>query len=72
MPTASIFKHLFALPMVVEDIYQAKLCAIPATTTKDTKYCVTIWNKWCSHRLTNNGDVIPLHEELNFADLAHY
>ena len=59
-----------ALPKSEEDILQAKRRATPATTLKDTKYCVTIWNEWCSHRLTNYGDAIPPLEELDPSELA--
>ena len=61
----------FAPPKTAEDIHKAKLRAIPATTTKDTKYCVGIWNEWCSHRLLNYGDAIAPLEEQNLSDLAH-
>ena len=70
-PTAITFG--FAAEKTEEEIHQAKLCAVPAMTTKDTKFCVTIlWNEWCSYRLTKYGHVICPLEELNTADLAHY
>ena len=43
----------FALPKTEEDILQAKRHAIPQSTLRDTKYCITVWNEWCSHRLSN-------------------
>ena len=65
-------KRSFAPPETQQEIGKAKLSAIPATTTADTKYCVKIWNDWCSHRLVKYGDVIPPlnHSELSVASLA--
>ena len=39
-PAASGNLRKFALPKTEEDILQAKRHAIPASTLKDTKYCV--------------------------------
>ena len=65
-------KRSFVPPKTQQEIGKAKLSAIPATTTADTKYCVKIWNDWCSHRLVKYGDVIPPlnHSELSVASLA--
>ena len=67
VPATSANPRKFALPKTKEDIVQAKRRAIPATTLKDTKYCTTIWNEWCSHKLTNYEDAIPPLEELNLS-----
>ena len=69
-PAASANSRKFALPKTEEDILQAKRRAIPASTLKDTKYCVAIWSEWCSHRLTNYGDLIPPLEEQSSSELA--
>ena len=70
VPSTSAKARKFALPKTEEEISLAKRGAIPATTHKDTKYCVTIWNEWCSHRLTNYRETIPPLEELNSSELA--
>ena len=70
IPATSANPRKFALPKTEEDILQAKRHAIPASTLKDTKYCIAIWNEWCSHRLTNYGDAIAPLEELNTTELA--
>ena len=68
VPATNVNSRKFVLPKTEEkNILQAKHRAIPATTLKDTKYCVAIWNEWCSHRLTNYGDAIP---PLNPSELA--
>ena len=58
-PSATTTKRSFAPPKTQQEICKAKLSAIPSTTTVDTKYCVKIWDQWCSHRLVNYGDLIP-------------
>ena len=59
-PSATTTKRSFAPPKTQQEICKAKLTsAIPSTTTANTKYCVKIWDQWCSHRLVNYGDVIP-------------
>ena len=44
-PAASANSRKFALPKTEEDILQVKRRAIPASTLKDTKYCVAIWSE---------------------------
>ena len=65
-------KRSFAPPKTQQEMCKAKLSAIPATTAADMKYCVKIWNQWCSHRLVKYGDVIPPldHPELTVKSLA--
>ena len=72
--TASTSKHYFAPPKTEQEICKAKLSAIQASTAADMKYCVKIWNQWCSHRLAKYGDVIsPLdHPELTAKSLAEH
>ena len=58
-PSATTSKRSFAPPKTQQEMCKAKLSAIPASTAADTKYCVKIWNQWCSHRLEKYGDMIP-------------
>ena len=46
--SATTSKHSFAPPKTQQEMCKAKLSAIPATTAADTKYCVKIWDQWCS------------------------
>ena len=57
-PSATTSKRSFAPPKTQEEMCKAKLSAIPASTAADTKYCVRIWNQWCSHRLAKYDDAI--------------
>ena len=62
----------FTAPKTEDEISAAKASAIPAKTLADTKYCIGIWNKWYSYRLTKYGVTIPPLMELSTADLANY
>ena len=63
-------KRLFAAPKTEKEIAEAKDRAIPRKTMEDTNYCVGVWNQWCSHRATVNGDSIAPLEEISSAELA--
>ena len=63
-------KRLFAAPKTEKEIAEAKDRAIPWKTMEDTNYCVGVWNQWCSHRATVNGDSIAPLEEISSAELA--
>ena len=63
-------KRPFAAPKTEKEIAEAKDRAIPRKTMEDTNYCVTVWNQWCSHRATVNGDSTAPLKEISSAELA--
>ena len=42
-------KRPFAPPETESEMSKAKDMAVPQKTVVDTKYCVGLWNQWCSH-----------------------
>ena len=49
----------FAVPLSEREIHQLRLNSIPATTTKDTKYCLSVWDEWAKHCQESNYRTIP-------------
>ena len=62
----------FALPKSDQDVADAMKSSIPQKTQTDTKYCITIFEKWRSHRqdIVLHSSIPPLYNivenELNY------
>ncbi len=52
-------KCIFAVPKTKEEIAEANLGAIPATTPVDDIYFIGLWREWRDHRFTVYGDSMP-------------
>ena len=63
-------KRAFARPKTQEEIGQAKKSSIPATTMKDTRYCVGVWNEWRNYRMDAFGEDIAALKDLEVEKLA--
>ena len=77
LPTASHSPHCipntrFAAPKMDEDILQARKDGRPKTTQKDTKYCVSIWDDWRTHRESLTAVQIPSLLDMSNTELTHW
>jgi len=55
-----------------ENIEQAIQSAVPASTRKDTKYCVSIWDEWVVARANSTGTIIPYLKDITLPELNHW
>ena len=62
----------FAAPRTDLQVEQAKHTGIPKKTLQDTKYCVSLWQKWVQHREVTNNDTIPELEQISKIELDYW
>ncbi|XP_065915625.1 uncharacterized protein KIAA1958-like [Dysidea avara] len=55
-----------------ENIEQAIQSAVPESTRKDTKYCVSMWDEWVVARAKSTGTIIPYLKDITIPELNHW
>ena len=54
------------------EVELARKTGIPQKTKEDAKYCMGIWEDWCSYRRRANGDLIQPLLQLGSEDLQYW
>ena len=71
-PTLSTSAGRFAPPKTDREIQEVRNKGIPKKTLEDTKYCVKVWEEWCSYRRQTCRDTIPPLQCIVPSQLQHW